>query len=223
MKNKIDLRIHFGETSVLNENPFYLDLKNDRLYFIYLFGDTGSGKSIFNNIGIYGYLISNNQPEDLGITFIDLTRVDYQELESSGYFVQTPILKTEEGLEYLEMIATKGNIYNKPLFIHIEECNIFVQYPERSIKAINSILDIAEEESIFIVYSSSRNVPVLFENKLSKLINRVDIKVVFRTTSLEDSLKLLGNDSALKLDKPGEKIVCFKNMQIHCNPLLIVN
>ncbi|MEX0621816.1 MAG: FtsK/SpoIIIE domain-containing protein [Candidatus Woykebacteria bacterium] len=203
---------------------FYLDFEKESIHLTLLLGETGSGKSIFHG-NLYRQISSNSTPEEAGLVFFDMTRVDFNHWEKSSYLYHPVTVDTDEATELLEKLAGESELRAKgkqdngrAIFIHIEECDMFYAYPERVSNALAKILEQKDKTNMYIVFSTSRIDPEFLTN----LLKIADLKVVFHTATAEDSNLLLGNESMWdqesNSENAGERVLVFRDKQVLCQP-----
>lgn len=177
-------------------------------HFVLLVGKTGSGKSIFHNY-LYKILCSQNSPEEIGFIFLDMTKVDFNGWNSK-YIINNQS-KMEDAIKVLEDLSLEATT-NRHIFIHIEECDMFVNYQERTEKAISELLK--NRKDITIIYSTSSP----SERTVShSMLSFVDIKVVFQLASQEDQDYILGE--VIPMPSRFETIVYFDNKNNYMKPV----
>jgi len=128
-----------------------------------LLGQTGTGKSYLEEKLIYKF-ISGYTPDELQFIFLDMTGVDFREIEKKyPNYVDTKIeFDSKKGIEKLEELAvlsTKRIIKHKKqpmLFICIEECDMAAIAQERFYKALIIINQNAKAANMKTIYSTSR-------------------------------------------------------------------
>jgi hypothetical protein len=148
---------------------------------ILLTGQTGSGKSTFHH-DITRQLMEQNRPEEIGFVFFDLKRVEFGEYAQSKYLLAPVIYDVKQAVESFESVAEgKPNWLvgktgeQQAVFIHVEECDLMMAYPERFEKAWLRLADSPKQPGVFVLYSSSR----LSTDTFSKeMIRRSDMRIV---------------------------------------------
>ena len=201
----MNLNINLGQD--IFDNEVFIDLNAKQLNFILLVGTTGSGKSVFHN-NLYKELSERNTPEEVGFVFLDMTRVDFMHWKSP--YLSKPQATGDEAMDVLEKLAKES--ISKTLFVHIEECDLLVQFPERIKQVLTKLL---KNENIYIVFSTSR--PSKEDVLRDWLMNIIDLKVVFNLASLDDCETLGVNNEPLKF-KPGERLLAYDDQTIACKP-----
>lgn len=203
------IKINLGKNQI-NE-VISLDVTEGKSTLVLLAGETGSGKSIFH-AQLYKQLLETYSPNQLRILLLDMTRVDYPDFQNySQYFLQTPIFEPEKALETLEILAKENIDKEKLIAVHIEECDMAVYNQKRFEKAVEAL---KSKNNFLVVFSTSRIDPVFLTN----LLPQFDLKIIFRTATPKDSTFLLGNETAFKLNQPGERIIAYQNKQTYCQP-----
>jgi DNA segregation ATPase FtsK/SpoIIIE-like protein len=176
--------------------------------FMLLIGETGSGKSIFHNY-LYRLLSSDNSPQEIGFIFLDMTRVDFSGWKSK-YIINNES-RMEDAIKILEDLSLEETT-NRHIFIHIEECDMFVNYKERTEKAISVLLE--KRKDITIIYSTSSP----SERTMSPfMLSLVDIKVACKTSSQRDQDYILGE--TLAIPSLYGMITAFDNKKIYLKPV----
>jgi DNA segregation ATPase FtsK/SpoIIIE-like protein len=117
----MNLNLHFGKDK--NDKDIYIDLQKENLHTMFMTGSTGTGKSILHYY-LYKQLMDQNTPEELGFVFMDMTRVDFI-LWKNPYLYQPVIITQDKAIDVLEKLANE-NPKKKNIFIHIEECDMFM-------------------------------------------------------------------------------------------------
>lgn len=188
-----------------------LDLEEEEIRMIGLFGSTGSGKSIFHN-NLYRELSRLYTPEEIGFVFCDMIRVEFPHWKSE--YTLEYIDSPQKAMEFMEAMSDSDEIRNKKyIFLHIEECDMAYVDQERTENAISNIL--SKTDNVFIIYSTSK----LDQKYLAGWLKSfVQLRVVFEVATKEDSVFLLGNDSAADIKIPGQRVMSFNNKQIYCQP-----
>jgi DNA segregation ATPase FtsK/SpoIIIE-like protein len=172
-----------------------------------LAGMTGSGKSVFHE-HIYHDLMSRYTPEEIGYIFMDMTQVDFGGWDPA-YLARPVIVDPDEALGVLETIHDEV----RTVFIHIEESNMVHRDRLRFEKGIENVLH--ANANIVLIYSTSAIDPSYIPDWLERYM---DVRVVFRVATEDDSMLLLGNASASTLANPGERIVMYDGKQVKCMP-----
>lgn len=198
-------QLNLGKTETGEE--VNLDFEKEGFRFTLLVGMTGSGKSIFH-YHLYKELAENYTPAEVGFIFMDMTQVDFTQWDSE-YMVMPTIVGSDEALRVLESLKDE----KRTIFVHIEECDMVVRDRARFEKAVERVL--RENQNIYIVYSTSRLDTDYIGKWLEKYVN---LKVVFRVSTEEDSILLLGNASAYNFRSSGERMLGFNNKQMKCVP-----
>ncbi len=166
-----------------------LDFSNH--HFVFLTGVTGTGKSIFHG-QIYRELCSQNSPDEIGFILMDMTRHDFN-WHKSKYVISWEG-HPERAIEIIEKLSLEEPT-DRHIFIHIEECDMFVQHRERTNKAIEELLK--NRKDITIIYSTSSP----SERTISpSLLTLVDVKVVFKTARQSDQDYILEKNVELPPD-----------------------
>jgi ABC-type dipeptide/oligopeptide/nickel transport system ATPase component len=169
-----------------------------------LLGQSGSGKSIFHNY-LYEHLTRKYSSEEIGFVFLDMTRVDFYDWDSP--YIIAKEVGLEKSIEILEKLI-KSPVSTRHIFIHIEECDLFVSFPER----IKSIIDVIlkHPQGVTIIYSTSR----LGGKALPAwLLDRADMKVIFETPDVEFLKQVTGNNVSAT-PKHWEKMVIYDSKRI---------
>jgi len=200
---------------------FYLDFEKEGIHFVLLFGSTGSGKSVFHT-NLYKQLVSNSTPDQLKLAIMDAAQVGCFLWGDSPYLYKPIPTNTESAIELLEELAgvsasrALGKSDNhQRVFLHIEECDLFRDYFERTIAALAKVLEHTDKNNMFVIYSTSRSPSGYLPNWL---LERIDLKVVFLTVTAGDARELLGNPAPSRFKLPGERILAFNNKQVYCQP-----
>lgn len=193
-----------------NGEKIMFDFEAEDVNFILLIGQTGSGKGIFH-FNLYKELSEKYSSDEIGFLFLDMTRVDFCQ-RSSDYLIRKAIVDSHEAIEALHELAELET--DNKIFVHIEECNMVFADRDRLESALKKL---RERKNIYIVYSTSRIDKEYFSDWMRGFI---DLKVVFKTMTEDDSVFLLGSDAAYSFKKPGERILVFKDRQILCQPFL---
>jgi DNA segregation ATPase FtsK/SpoIIIE-like protein len=211
----MNLTINTGKQN--NGDDVVLDFAKQNLNLILLIGSTGSGKSVFHS-NLYAQLLEQNTPEELSFVLIDNTRVDFYNFPES-YLIKRCITQNEAMAELvntreeLNRRSVGENANSKAIFVHIEECDQFVQDPKATEEFFREFIQLKQDSNIFVVYSTSRP----SENMLPTwLIDAADLKVVFNLASETDCQRVLGNNLPLSFSKPGERILVLKNSSFVC-------
>lgn len=200
----MNLNLYLGKNFLGDD--VYLDLEKKNLHFTLLAGMTGSGKSIFHN-NLYKQLSEQNTPQDLGFIFLDMTKVNFIDWKSP--YVLLPPTAGDEAMDVLEKLAKKS--ISKTLFIHIEECDLFWQFPERIKRTLIKLL---ENDNVYIVYSTSRPGEKEIPDWLKVII---DLKVVFTLASHDDCITLSVGDEPLHFLE-NKRLLVYKDKNILCKP-----
>lgn len=187
----------------------FMNFEKEGIRFILLAGETGSGKSIFHN-NLYKELSEKNSPDEIGFIFMDMTQVDFTQW-SSEYLAMPTIIRNNDALDVLCELKDE----ERSIFVHIEECNMIYTDRDKFERGLDRI--IKENKNIYVVYSTSKILPEYFNDWMDKYVN---LKVVFKVSTEDDSKLLLGNDDAFNFSKAGERILAFNNKQILCQPFL---
>ena len=160
------MNINIGVGSDSDGGNFSIDFS--KRSFVLLAGASGTGKSIFHN-NLYRQLTKQNTPQEVGFIFLDMTHVDFASWKSP--YIITIETRAEKSIEILETLAHTKNDSAKHIFIHIEECDMFVGFTERAESAVKALL--ANRKDVTLIYSTS---------KLSlrdSLLALVDMKIMF--------------------------------------------
>lgn len=184
-----------------------LNFEKEGVRFTLLIGETGSGKSIFHN-NLYQELSAKHTSQEIGFVFMDMTQVDFT-LWNSEYLAMPVIVDAEKTLDILETLQDE----KRTIFVHIEECDMVHKDRAKFERGLDNI--IKENNNIHVVYSTSRIDHKYLNDWMEKYIN---LKVVFKTATKEDSEFLLGKDLAYNFMEQGERILAFHDMQIECLP-----
>jgi len=203
----MNLNLHFGKDN--NGKDIYIDIQKERLHTIFMTGTTGSGKSILHYY-LYQQLMKNNSPEELKFVFLDMTRVDFGNW-NKDYLYLPVVNDPSQALNALEMLANQNEL-KKTVFIHVEECDMFLYSSERFINAWKKIKN---NKNMFILFSTSRPSPEIVTNEF---LSNTDLKLIFNLASEDDSITVLGKSMAEKLINSGEKIICYKKKEILTAP-----
>ena len=206
MGQKRMMKINLGINKDINR--IELDFDKEKINFILLVGETGAGKSIFHR-QLYKQLSEKYSSDEIGFVFLDNTMVDFNDWESD-YLIKSVFGKPKEAVKVLHELVGKNT--NKKIFVHIEECDMV--YADK--KGVELALDkIKELKNIYIVYSTSR----IDRGYLHDWMQRfVDLKVVFRVPTEDDSNFLIGNTTTSHFNSAGERVLVFNNQQVHCQP-----
>lgn len=185
-----------------------LDLDKEKINFILLAGQTGSGKSIFH-YNLYKELTDKYSSDEIGFVFLDMTRVDFYNW-SSDYLIKPIVNDSKKAIETLNELAELKT--NKKIFVHIEECDMV--YQDR--KGIEHAFEkLKKRSNICIIYSTSR----LDREYLSKWMQDfINLKVIFTVATEDDSTFLMGTNTANHFKNSGERILVFNDQQIFCQP-----
>lgn len=183
-----------------------LDLVKEKINFILLVGATGSGKTIFHNF-LYKQLSEKYSPNELGFVFLDNTMSNFNGWQSD-YIVKSVIGNPKEAITALAEIANQEP--KKILFIHIEECDMV--YIDRT-AVETSLMKLRDMKNVYVVYSTSRIDRDYIGDWMGQFI---DLKVVFKTPTDDDSVFLLGNKYDFNMR--GERVIAFDDRLIHCEP-----
>jgi energy-coupling factor transporter ATP-binding protein EcfA2 len=165
--------------------------------FILLVGMTGSGKSTYSKF-LHAKL-AKDYPE-AKFLILDMTKVDFHQYAQSSRLYEPLIFDTEIGLEALERVAEGYKPDEPKLIVHIEECDVVYRDRLRFEKALDKI---QEKENVLVIYSTSRVDKTYLEEWLKKYI---DLRLVFRTATKEDSLFLTGAEENAFISLPGEGV-----------------
>lgn len=185
-----------------------VDLEKDGIRFILLVGATGSGKSVFHT-HLYRAFMDTYSPVELGFVFMDMTRVDFNDWDYR-YLIRPTLTDPDEALHVLESLKDEVRM----IVVHIEECDMVYRDRVRFERALDHILN--ENKNIFVVFSTSRIDPAYLTDWMEKYI---DMKVVFRLATEEDSELLIGSDAAFLFREPGERMLVYGDKLIKCVPL----
>ncbi len=215
---KPNLNINLGKDT--SDKDIYLDFAKDNIHLTLLVGTTGSGKSVFHN-NLYKGLISKNSPDTLGLVFLDMTQVDF--MNWHGPYLLYPPATGDSVIGVLENIAELSKLRaagkegaNRAIFVHIEECDMLIKYPDRTKKALQAILETKAKNNIYIMFSTSRPDPVAVVTDW--LLSLTDLKVVFNLAN-EDDCKVLGvGTDPLSFTRPGQRLLAFNDKTIYCQP-----
>lgn len=143
--------------------------------------------------------MDQNSPEEISFIILDSTRVDFDIIKSPYVIKQE--WKDSESIKRLEEIASSDTDTTKHTFVHIEECNIFAQYPERAEKALRGISQ--KRKDVTILYSTSRIDPS--DSVPMYLLQMTDMTVIFKVPKIDDIEYVLRE--VFKIPKPHEKII----------------
>lgn len=169
-----------------NDKEIVLDFAE--IGFMILVGATGTGKSIFHSY-LYKRLSEQNTPKEIGFIFLDMTRCDFGNWQAP-YVMEPIIVDANKAITFLEKLS-KEKPQNRKIFIHIEECNMFVVNTKKMEHIIKTIKD--RRKDICLIYSTSRPAP---PDALSKTtLNMADAKMVFELASKQDLKHVLGKSS----------------------------
>lgn len=187
-----------------------LDLEKEKIHFIFLWGWTSMGKSIFG-FNFYKQLIENNSADEVWCIFLDFIQVDFID-RTGAYILTEPTYEVDRAFEILEDLAKNPERYgSKKVFVHIEENDLMLKDGNRFLKAIQWILE--HNNNAYIVYSTSR----LIKKEMKEINDMIDLKVVFGTYSKDESQMLLWNQKAGTLDV-GEKIAMIHDKEMFLKP-----
>lgn len=168
-----------------DSNEVKIDLATHR--FTLLTGSTGTGKSISHN-SIYKQLVAENSPDEIGLIFLDMTRVDFSGLQSP--YILANETSMEKAVEILESLAKEKGSKSHHTIIQIEECDMFANYTDRAENAVRELL--ANRSDITLIYSTSRP----GGNALSpSLLALIDTKIVFELSTQKDLDYVLGSEN----------------------------
>lgn len=191
-----------------------LDFDAEGIRFVLLAGMTGSGKSVFHS-HLYREFMRVHTPEELGFIFLDMTRSEFLESKwDARYLVQPITYGVEEAFQVLENVGTSDT--DRKLVIHIEECDMVYRDRARMEAALDRL---KAKGDVLVVYSTSRIDPKYLGEWMDRY---VDMKVIFRVATEEESMLLLGNGSAYHFKSPGERMVTYGDRQIQCEPLSLL-
>lgn len=205
LKNKVNLNLYFGKD--LEGKDVYIDLEKENIHSIFLTGSTGTGKSILHYY-LYKQLVENNSPKDFGFVFMDMIRVEFAGWDSP--FLHLPVInKPEEAIKVLEKLS--GYKGDKKIFVHIEECDMAVQYPGSFEEAWEKI---HKNKNIYIIFSTSRPSVDVFTQNIRK---NTDMIIAYNLFSKRDSKYVIGKSLVEKF-KVYEKIICYKDKEILLKP-----
>jgi DNA segregation ATPase FtsK/SpoIIIE-like protein len=183
-----------------------LDLDAEKIHFILLAGQSGSGKSVFHN-NLYKELSEKYLSDEIGFVFLDMTRVDFYNW-SSDYMYRPVTFDPVEAIQILHDLAEDTT--DKKIFIHIEECDMVAHDRAEVERALDAL---RKRDNIYILYSTSR----IDQRYLSEWLKRyVDMRVVFAVAQQDDSNFLIGSGDAVHFENVGERILVFNNKQIFC-------
>ncbi len=191
-----------------NGKKIEIDFDKEKIDFILLAGQTGSGKSIFHN-NLYKELTDKYSSDEIGFVFLDMTRLDFYNW-SSDYLIKPVVNNPRKAINVLHELAELKT--NKKIFIHIEECDMVYVNRERVKKVFEKL---KKKNNFYIIYSTSR----LDRDYLSKWMKKfINLRVIFTVANKEDSVFLLGNNIANHFNKAGQRILFYNNQQIVCEP-----
>lgn len=178
-------------------------------HFVLLTGSTGTGKSIFHN-SIYKQLVEQNTSNEIGLIFLDMTRVDFHRWQSP--YILSNETSMEVGIEKLELLGSGKPDPSRHTFVHIEECNMFANYSDKAENAVREIL--ANRNDVTIIYSTSRPGGNALPPSLLALI---DTKIVFELSTQKDLDYVLGSENNV-LPEGWGKILWDKGQTTHLQP-----
>ena len=213
-----NLKVSLGK--IQDGQNFFVDFGKDNIGLTLLVGQTGSGKSVLHH-HIYKQLVEQNSSYKIGFVFIDNTLVDFSQSDKNSPYLYYPVSRTEEALGILENLGDKIyeiNNSEKHLFIHIEECDLFVISEARMEKVLKRLLAQKANFKVHIIFSTSRPSPDIFSDWLLDL---ADLKIICEMASPTDYITVTGKDYSKDFTEGnvGEKIILFKNEVYHLLPL----
>ncbi|MBP9854451.1 MAG: hypothetical protein KBD53_06260 [Candidatus Omnitrophica bacterium] len=185
-----------------------LDFEQEKIKFILLAGISASGKSIFHK-NLYKQLSTEYSFDEIGFIFLDMTMADFSDWQSE-YLIEPVITNPQEALDVLDESAEWED--NQKIFIHIEECDMVYADRKRLEKALSKIKNL---KNVYVVYSTSRIDQKYLADWMKEFI---DLKVIFSVASEADSKFLIGNNTASRFKKKGERILVFNDQEISCQP-----
>ena len=174
-----------------------LDLEEEEIRMIGLFGSTGSGKSIFHN-NLYRELSRLYTPEEIGFVFCDMIRVEFPHWKSE--YTLEYIDSPQKAMEFMEAMSDSDEIRNKKYIFFISKNATWHMSIKKEQKMPYQIF-LAKP----ITYSSFTQPVSLTKNILPDGSRAVQLRVVFEVATKEDSVFLLGNDSAADIKIPGQR------------------
>lgn len=203
---RVNLNLNFGKD--IKGKEIYIDLQKENIHTIFLTGSTGTGKGILHFF-LYKQLIENNSPSELGFVFMDMIRVEFVGWKTP--FLHMPVIvNTEEALKALEKLGDyKGE---KKIFVHIEECDMAVQFPGSFEEAWEKI---HKNKNIYIIFSTSRPSSDVFTKSIKK---NSDMIIACNLSTAIDSKLVTGRSLVEKFKMPGEKVIIFKGKEILMAP-----
>lgn len=155
--------------NITNADSFNLGSYNT----IFLTGATGTGKSVLQD-KLIERVVKENTPESLQFVVLDMTGVDFDELNTKYKSFVKKYLKfdSEEGLSTLEKMAAISekrvdSSSTKPMvFICIEECDMAVLDQARFDAALMKLNKNAKAANIKLIFSTSRPAPDVISKQL---------------------------------------------------------
>ncbi len=197
------MKINFGEGTSL-------DLQSGAIKIVLVVGEAGAGKSWLVE-DIYSQLKSKLTSKELGFLILDMTRVEFIDWKNDPYLISPLVYKTQDAFEAFETTLNSHDKH-KLTIIHIEECDMVVEDPERFEQLWNLA---SKTENVLIFFSTSRpSVNVLTDS----ILHDTDLKIVFKLSNSEQSKRILGFEGAEKLDQK-DKIIVSENNLVSTGPL----
>jgi hypothetical protein len=215
-----NLKVNLGKD--IDNQDCFIDFKERNINLTLLVGVSGAGKSVLHN-HIYQQLVKQNSPEQISFILIDNTHVDFTIWNQESPYLYTPTITDQNlALDVLDTLASRIeeiNTGSKHYFIHIEECNQFVNEPERIRRILNILFDSHKDNKVHLIFSTSRPAPQIIPNWLLEL---TDLRIIFKLASPEDYITVADEDfSNVSLDEKGDKLIYLFDQITQVYPLNI--
>lgn len=241
-EKQLDLQMLFGVSA---ENEIIKYSLNGN---VLVAGGGGTGKTVFNRTLLTSMLYTSKY-DDLKLLIIDRYHSDFLDFNDMPFMLENVVNSDERAIKSLESVVETVND-RLELLCRYKQKNIrdYNEAIEKSeipreeklshivvlIDDINDVIENHEDEMIDLLKKigiKGRSVGVNFvvtsssprASYISSILDVIDYKTVFATYNKEDSMKLLGVDSACRLQHGGSFYLSTKNHNIQKGQALYIS